>query len=538
MLWALAARPAAAQVFVITGGSSSISHAHGGALEFRAEKRAGRIDVGTFGKPSIGFSLRQHYRGLWLDIGDQPINFVVPTDVSGVSHYFLARGVSAERKLEKSNLTIFAGTTSTGFHAPFLNVARSQSAAGAILYERRLSPSVRWVSRNLVSRRLTSLQSLEWAATESVRLAMTSGLGSGEGYWASTIALDKPWVNVDAGYTRSGDAFRRVIVPSPQVSESDREKLRIELIPSRNFRFVVSRDNYLSPIDSGLPGRATVNGFGFWTSVGGSQFNASLFRSSTRNGRSQALALGTRRAITRRVEAGLDFLSNGRLLSDSGTLVATIRETINARLSLNQVVTRSGGQTSIAYGGRLLSNLVTVSAEYQTVFLPFVATGPGQFKQVLLLGLHFQLPFGMQIHGDTVISPDGKVRYTSYATTYSYRAMAASPGASASGGFYRNVVRGRVADAEGNPLEGAAVRIGKEIAFTDSQGRFFLRLKRNQAVPFAVATEEFLAPGRYQVVSAPDRVSPALEGDAPEYSVVIRRLPNDFVPPASDSPEE
>jgi len=514
------------QAFVITGGSSSIARAHGGALEFRSAKRAGRIDIGTFGKTSVGFSVRQYYRGLRIDAGDQPISFTVPTDVSGVSYYFLSRGVSVERKMENGILSVFAGSTSNGFHAPFLSVARSETAAGAILYERQISSSVRWVSRNLFSRRLTTLQSVEWAVKSDLKLAMSSGLGSGQGYWASTVALDKQWLILDGGYIRSSDSFRRVAVQSPQFSESDREKVRVELIPARNLRFVLSRDNYLSPLNSGLPNRATVSGFGFWTSIAGTQFHASLFRSATRMGRSQALALGTRRTFTRRIEAGLDFLSNGRLNSNSGTFVATVRETLNARLSLNQVITRSSGQTTVSYGGSLLSNLVTVTADYQTVFLPFVSADPGQFKQVLMLGLHFQLSHGIQIHGDTIISPAGKVRYTSYATTYGYHAMAASPGASASGGFFRYAVRGRVVDAEGSPLEGAAVRIGRELAFTDSQGNFFLRLKKAQQVPFAVAPDDFVTPGRYDVVRAPNQVFPSLESEARDYEVVVRRLPN------------
>ena len=538
VLWVGFADSVRAQAFVVTGGSSSISRAHGGALEMRSGKRAGRIDIGSFGKTSVGFSMRQNYRGLWIDAGDQPISFTVPTDVSGISYYFLGRGISVERKMETGSLTVFAGSTSNGFRAPFVSVARSESPAAAILYERQIAPSVRWFSRNLFSRRMTTLQSVEWSAKSDLTLAMTAGLGSGEGYWASTVKLNKEWLIVDGGYIRSGAAFRRIVVQSPRFAENDRENVRVELIPARNLRFVMSRDNYVSPLDSGLPIRAAVNGVGFWTSLAGTQFHGSLFQSATTLGRSQALALGTRRAITRRIETGVNYLSNGRLFSNKGTFMATVRETLNARLSFNQVITRSGGQTAISYGGSLLSNLVTITADYQTVFLPFLSAGPGQFRQVLMLGLHFQLPHGIQVHGDTSISPAGKVRYTTYATTYGYRAMSASPGASASGGFFRYVVRGRVVDTWGTPLEGAAVMVGKDMAFTNSQGHFFLRLKKAQGIPFAVALNEFVVPGRYQVVSAPSSVLPALDGDEVEYEVVVRRLPNAPDVPETDPFEE
>jgi hypothetical protein len=525
ILIAAACCQARAQAFVVTGGSSSTSHAHGGSVEFRTERRIGRLDLGVFGKPSLGFSVRQTVRGHLVSLGDQQLSLATPTDVSGTSHYFLGRGVSILRKNGAGQSLLFAGAVSNGLQAPFLKVSRAESGALAFLSERRLSPSTRWVSRNLLSRRQTSIQSLEWSR-EKLKLALSGGFGSNQPYWASALAFNQGWITVDAGYTKSGEAFRRVVVSTPQFSENDRESIRVQLAPLPNLRIVASRHHYLAPEQSGLSGRATVNGFGFWTSIAGTQFHGSLFQSSTASVRSRAVALGTRRAFNRRIEASFDVLSNGRPFSKNSTFVATVRETLNTRLTLNQVITRSSGQTAISYGGSLLSNLVSVTAEYQTVFLPFVSAGPQQFKQVLVLGLHFQLPRGIQIRGDTSVGPTGKVRYTSYATSYGYREMSASPGASSSGGFFRYLVRGRVVHAEGQPLEGAAVMIGGELAFTNSQGDFYLRLRQDREVPFAVALAEFVTPGRYEVVSAPSSVLPARDGEESQYEIVVRRLPN------------
>jgi hypothetical protein len=205
---------------------------------------------------------------------------------------------------------------------------------------------------------------------------------------------------------------------------------------------------------------------------------------------------------------------------------------------LNQVITRSQGQTTVSYGGTLISNLVSVTAEYQTVFLPFLAAGPQQFKQVLVLGLHFQLPHGIQLRADTSVAPTGSVRYTTYATSYGYRAMNGSPGASSSGEFFRYLVRGRVTDVQGEPLEGAALVIGKEMVFTDSQGSFYLRVRRAEAVRFQVALDEFVAPGRYEVVSAPGIVQSVLDGKEQDYAVVVRRLPNAPEAPATAPSKE
>lgn len=509
----------------MTGGSSSTSNAHGGSLEFRTDKRIGRIDLGVFGRPSLGFSVSQTIRGRLVTVGDQQMSLTTPTDTSGASYYFLGRGVSVLSKEGPNQSLLFAGATSTGLHAPFLNVSRAENWTLAYLGDRQLSPSVRWVSRNLFSRRQTSIQSLEWSG-ETLKLAVSAGVGGNQPYAASTLVFDRRWIILDAGYSRAGANFRRVMAGAPQFSENDGESIRLQLAPADNLRIVVSRNNYLAPEHSGLPGRATVNGFGVWTRLAGTQFHGSMFQSSTALSRSRALAFGTRRVLTRRTEAGFDVLSSGRLFSRGTTYVGTLRETVSPRLTLNQVVTRSRGQTTVSYGGTLISNLVSVNAEYQTVFLPFVAAGPQQFKQVLVLGLHFQLPHGVQLQGDTSVAPTGSVRYTAYATSYGYRAMSASPGASSSGGFFRYRVRGRVTDAEGEPFEGAALQIGDELAFSNSQGNFDLRVRKAGTLPFTVALEEFTAPGHYEVVSAPASVRSVLDGKEQDYAVIVRRLPN------------
>src|SRR5260370_8720215 len=103
-----------------------------------------------------------------------------------------------------------------------------------------------------------------------------------------------------------------------------------------------------------------------------------------------------------------------------------MREIVNSRFSLNQIVTRGNGQTPVSFGGNFVSNIVTASVDYQTVFLPFVQTGPSQFKQVMVLGLHFQLPRGPHLNVTTNVTPLGQVRYTTYPSTYPYPAMTSS----------------------------------------------------------------------------------------------------------------
>jgi hypothetical protein len=525
LVWSL---PAAAQVFELTGGSSSLLDAEGGSVEVHAANYTGRLDLGYIGRPSLGFYFTRPYKKSQIGAGDQQIPFLLPTDLFDHSYYFLGRGMSLSRKLANNGkLFVFAGTTSDGYFAPFLSIAHNDTPAGAIFYEKQLSHSLRFFSHDIISRKQTSIQAIEWSGRKDIRMALSAGLGNNQPFWASSFTLTRRWMALDASYAGSGDTFRRVLVATPQLSENDRENIRLELKPLTNVRIVVSRNNYLSSNPPNQVERATVQGFGAGAGVNGFQLYGSLFESSTKSGNSSALALGTRRMITRHFEAGGDFLRSGfEKRAPTHTLVGTVREILNARFSLTQIITHSGGETNVAFGGNFISNFVSVSVDYQTVFLPFVQTASGQFKQVIVVGLHFQMPHGVQFNMATNVTPLGQVRYTAYASTYAYHGMGNnSPGATFTGKFFSNVVRGEVVDPQDEPIAGAAIRIGTEVAVTDSEGNFLIRLKRPGELKLQVAFDEFTAPGSYETVSAPSTVKAMREDNAQEYKIVLKRVP-------------
>jgi len=157
-----------------------------------------------------------------------------------------------------------------------------------------------------------------------------------------------------------------------------------------------------------------------------------------------------------------------------------------------------------------------------------VQSSSGQFKQVMVLGLHFQLPHGVQFNMDTNVTPLGQVRYTAYGSTYAYHGLGnTSPGTSFSGAFLQNVVRGEVLDPQGEPIAGAALQIGTELAVTDSEGNFMVRVKKSGELSLKVAFAEFTVPGSYAIVQAPQTVKATREDAAQDYSIVLRRIPTD-----------
>ena len=58
-------------------------------------------------------------------------------------------------------------------------------------------------------------------------------------------------------------------------------------------------------------------------------------------------------------------------------------------------------------------------------------------------------------------------------------------------------------DESGIIVDGAAIDVGGSTVFTDSRGRFFVRRSSSRAATLRVLVDEFLATGRFEVVSAP-----------------------------------
>jgi hypothetical protein len=133
----------------------------------------------------------------------------------------------------------------------------------------------------------------------------------------------------------------------------------------------------------------------------------------------------------------------------------------------------------------------------------------------------------MQITAASNVSPDGHLRYSIGVSTYLYRlsGMAMNANSPDSFSISKYVIEGVVLDDQGAPVEGAALHVGKQVAYTDSSGRFMLRFSKRGSFLLSVAPEEFLTNGVYQVVSAPSEVHAESEEGAAEVRVVVRRVP-------------
>lgn len=196
-----------------------------------------------------------------------------------------------------------------------------------------------------------------------------------------------------------------------------------------------------------------------------------------------------------------------------------VRGEISPRLSLLQVLTASDGNVTANLGGQFLSNIAVVDVGYQTTHTPF---GPSAFVRALTLDVRVQVR-GTAVTAATYVTPSGSVRYTvSASRLLSVRGRGSEPTTRVRLGRY--AVRGEVVDTSGRPVVGAALQIGGEFLMTDAHGGFVLRLDKARPLDLVVMCDEFAAVGRYEVVSAPPRVTPSQQGDGSGVRIVVRRI--------------
>ena len=541
--WNWLAASAAAQVFQVQGGTSSLYRATGGGLKVYTQNYEGQFGLGASQGWKAGGSLKTQRFGHVLGLGDDMIHLELPTDVFDGSRYAYTRGLSLARKGKRGGLLGFAGVSSDTFSTPFFKAARADQPLGMFFGDYRFQPGLRAFTRNSFSRDIHSLHGVEWQATRQVLSAVTGGVMANKPYLASSLNAEKSWVSVKASYVlTTRPRARRVIastVPSsskskrrsvtdPNASQANKENVLLNFHVKPYLTLTAGRQNFLQGEAAPYPTlAAAVNHFGVGMNFSRFQIGGNFYDSRTETYRNLGTAVNVTFPVTDRLRVISSYFRSAPSGSAAfNTFALTLQENVTPYLGMSQLATRSGGRTTVAFGGSLLTNFLKVSAEWQTFLIPF--RRGNQFKQALVLRFELRLIGDMQLQGGTDIAPDGSVRYTSYGSSFLYhQGMPQVHGPALS--FPKYLLQGQVADEKGNPIAGAALRIGGEEVFTDSGGRFFLRVRKAGPHRLEVVFGNFLAPGSYMLVSAPGEVTAGGENQAGEISIVVRRLAN---PPA------
>jgi hypothetical protein len=517
-----------AQVFKVEGGSSTLLNAEGGSVELKSPNYDSSLGGGLFeGRFELGAVVRYKYDGYSLIAGDDTVPFELPTDLFDGSHYFSARGLGISRSDLGGRFYALAGMTSTWVGTGFFQAAQSDTPVAIFFSERRLSKTIRFVSRNIVSSRQTSLQALEWQPRKWLKASLAGGIGSNQKYFASSFDAETEKLMIKASYVDAGSTFRRITVPGPLSSETDKGNVQALYRPSSSFSFSAGHQNILEPLNlQGSAAQASVSNVASDFHASGFWFGAGLFESSLA-GRN---TLGTNVYLGHRLGERLEGTANYFTSRPQGGLLTTIlsgslREKISQRFSILELLTRSNGQTTTAFGGDFISNRLNIRADYQNVYLPFRPDRP--FQQALALNVGVRVWGPYQFTAASNVAPDGHLRYTFGASTYLYRyrgMMSQQSQSPDSFSLPKFLVEGMVKDTDGNPVEGAALRIGREVVFTDSSGHFLNRFRKHGPFQVKVVPDEFLISGSFEVVQAPPEVRADSEDRATDIVIVVRRL--------------
>jgi hypothetical protein len=525
VLAVLLAGKANAQVFRVQGGTSTMLNAQGGSVEFKAPKYDGSVSLGYFeGHLRYGAENRYQLHNLTLLTGDETVPFILPTDVFDASHYFSARGIGVTHKDSRGKYYAFAGTTSTWLGTGLFNAATSDDPVGMLFYERKVNNHFKFFSRNIVSRRQTFLEGLEYQPNRSVKASLMAGIGSNQKYFAASLDAETEKLIFRTSYVLTGNSFQRISLASPLSSEVNKGNVQLLYKPLEFVSLTAGHQNLLEPVTlGGTMQQATVNQLSADFHVKGFYFGSGQFSSTSSGLGTQGTNLYVGHRFSRLLEVNENwFQSKSQGQPGSTILSGTIRENVSSRLSLLQLISRTNGQTTFAFGGDFTSNRLMLQADYQNIYLPFRPDHP--FQQALALNASVRVIGPMQLTAASNVDPTGHLRYTFGMSTYVYRMSGMMSSHSETFSIAKFMVQGVVKDEQGNPVEGAALRIGKEVVYSDSTGAFLARMGKHGPFPLSVVPEEFITNGVYETVSAPSTVRAETDDAAANLEIVIRRV--------------
>ena len=524
-------KPVLAQVFEVGGGTSSLYQAGGGSLTMHSKGFDMTIGAGTADGHLLegGRILKSTRNGTYI-FGDDRIDFRLPTDVFDSSHYLLARGAGFSGVRRDIDIVAFGGAMSVEYDSPFFNGAKSSSPAGILFLKDKLNSKWRIYSDTVISKKFTEIVSAAWAPAPKTEIAFSGGLGANQPFGAASLTMERPIFDLRAAYILAGEQFHRAATASPEMAEPTKENVLITVRPLNFLSVTASHQNYLDPVSAAsFNAGNTVNATSsidegslslhFWkTQMNGTVYRGTYQEAGLSEESNHSAAASISRDFLHRIHwNSLYLVSKPRGGNGTSSATTTFTEELNSRLSVTENLTYSGGRPGVNFGGEFLSNVLTVSASYDTFYVP--ANNDQPFEQALLVDVKFKVLGRMLLHGASFVDPTGHLRYTAEANSVLSHERISHPLERVSLGNY--VLHGCVLDEQGVPVEGAAVVIDQAPLYTDSNGCFNLRENSPRPHQLRVVISEFLMGGNWQVVTTPTSVMSTTEDRSEEMRVIV-----------------
>jgi hypothetical protein len=457
------APPLPAQAINIRAGASDLYNSDGVSAIAYFTDHISELDLGIEnGKFVWGVSDQFKFHDWEIIAGDKPIYIAQP----GAGLGFVSRGLTAVKKDDKRTITIFLGMSGTLFSVPYLTTARTANLGAGIMLRQALTKHWDFTNDDIVDGgQKTAIAGVDYTS-QKLMFEGAAGVLANKRYLAGQIDYHP------VHYVDANAAHATYLVDGRQIN---------------------------------------VDSAGAAVTVGPASFHASTFYANNLSGQAAGgdLRIGP-------VDVGTDYLHSGKF---PDSYFSHVTEQVTQRIHLSQFITTSAGRISVNYGGGYTSNAISFDVGYSTYFMPLlVARSPFQQALVVQIGLNIK---GLSVHTGTNVLPTGGVKWSVYGNDFVYGPLASSrmPQDRSVGKY---LIRGFVQDDHGVPIEGACVEIGKAIACTNEQGEFTQRETKPRSATFRVVPEDFLMPGRWEVVGGiPATVTAAL--DPQLLCVTIRR---------------
>jgi len=506
-LWiAILSTTASGQTIQLTGGGSSLFNSEGASARLMFATSETTLSGGVLaGHAYTGVTEKFSLHGWNVAAGSVQLPFDLATDFNASDFQFPSVGLLISHKSDAGKITLFTGATATTYQVPFFFGNKLATPTAGVFYERPLSPRWTFLSSDVIStEKQSAIQALRFKPVEHLTLAASGGIGSNEPFVALRAAYETYKLTGVIAWARRGPAFKRIVVPYYSVTENNGLEVR-GVYNGSHFNAMIDRENMLSEI-RGTAINSTINSASLGAHVSVISGSATGFY-GTSAGKIVQGKTGGIGATVGPVTARYDVYSAAGQTSQS----ANFTEKMTRRFSVNQFVQAH----SVSLGATYHGNVVTLAGGYSMSFLPALGT----FQKVLSISLSIQLPHSLRLDAGTLSTPDGRTRWTAYGTTYQQGPLSdlnLGPEQHSTGKY---IYIGRCTDEKGDPVS-CAVKIGKESIYADAKGNFRLPSRKKKPQPIVVITDDFMTPGRWEVISSPTVITP----EAP-ITVVLHRLP-------------
>lgn len=393
------------------------------------------------------------------------------------------RGISAHREGKKSQIVVFTGAVGDVFSSPyFFGIQHAHIGAG-IGYKRQLG-SLTLGTIQAISTRKTSLGEAEWRPGCDIGAPQPpiQGAGAFRNCWWKNLSL-----HAQAGLLQS----------NPQLGGDTSFSMR-------HVGLNANRSTYIFNVTcAGCPPvaapRVTTNSFSAYGGYGFLNLSASLFQSNLSTGKS--------------FNAGVHFgwfqaTGSGYISGRNKSQLLTLTEH-GLHWNISEFITRSNGTWNYNLGLGYTSNRFSFQTGYSVLYFPLLRSN--SFQKVLNIQFSFRLK-SASVNTATVVQPNGKTQWMTGADDYLQTRMHLPVIGTGEADAIRSLPQyghgGKhcfeisVLDDKGSPIEGAAIVVGKDLVFTDSQGRVSIR-EKHTTMPLRIDLDNFMLPGTWETVSAP-----------------------------------